>query len=407
MSTTPASTDRNAFPGLVELDALRLTVIVDNEVDFMSSVPRELGWTPHAQKLFTDCRNLDKERSHPASDQCHGDDHSSTQGTGVTTINFDFNNVCCGAHGLSILLTGIKDGKEHRVLFDTGPDSAIFLENAKRLEIEFEKIDVIVLSHWHVDHSGGMLAAVEQCQQARLRQQEKQEHSISPVEIDLHPDRPDERGICLTRPSPSGTPPDSLQYVAWGKDPSFPDLKSAGGKVSLNAKAHTICDNYFGISGEIPRRTSYETGVPNHVRWSDASKSWSSEEEIMDERYLVARVRNKGLIVLTGCSHAGVINVCQDVFQAFGIGKKHQSEEGEKNPADNVYFVVGGFHLAGGSMETRIQETVRDMKEINPSFMAPGHCSGWRAKCALENEMTGKVVSLGVGVDFYITHSSH
>lgn len=66
----------------------------------------------------------------------------------------------------------------------------------------------------------------------------------------------------------------------------------------------------------------------------------------MDERYLVARVRSKGLVVLTGCSHAGVINVCQDVKRAFGAGDKKD---------DNIFFVVGGFHLAGGSMETRIQ----------------------------------------------------
>lgn len=113
----------------------------------------------------------------------------------------------------------------------------------------------------------------------------------------------------------------------------------------MNAKPHTICENYFGVSGTIPRRTSYETGIPNHVRWSDASKSWSSEPEIMDERYLVARVCGKGLVVLTGCSHAGVINVCQDVQRAFG----------PDNGGDKIFFVAGGFHLAGASMETRIQ----------------------------------------------------
>ncbi|KAF9123527.1 hypothetical protein BGW39_008898 [Mortierella sp. 14UC] len=387
----------NLFPDLIELDALRLTVIVDNEVDFMTSVPRDLGLTTQAQSLFKDRRHLDKDRTTAPSGHSHDHStHATAEGEkhGMTTVDFDFSDVCCGAHGLSILLTGVKDNKEHKVLFDTGPHSAIFLENAKRLEIEFEKIEVIVLSHWHIDHSGGMLAAVERCQKARLQQQQQQESS--PVVLDLHPDRPDERGICLTRPSPTGAttaieqPP--IEYVAWGKDPSFQALESAGGKVSISAKAHTICENYFGVSGEIPRKTTYETGIPNHVRWSSTTKTWSSETEIMDERYLVARVRNKGLVVLTGCSHAGVINVCQDVQQAFR-GK------------ENIFFVVGGFHLAGGSMETRIQETVKDMRAINPAYMAPGHCSGWRAKSALENAMTGQVVSLGVGSDFFITHS--
>lgn len=120
-------------------------------------------------------------------------------------------------------------------------------------------------------------------------------------------------------------------------------------KVSKNANAHTICDSFFGVSGTIPRRTTYETGLPNHVRWSESTKTWSAEQEIMDERYLVARVRSKGLVVLTGCSHAGVINVCQDVKRAFGT-------DNEKD--DHIFFVVGGFHLAGGSMETRIEGKV-------------------------------------------------
>ncbi|KAF8926652.1 hypothetical protein BGZ47_002594 [Haplosporangium gracile] len=395
--------NKNQFPDLVELDALRLTVIVDNEVDFMTSVPRDLGHTTQAQSLFKDHRHLDKDRTTIPSAHDHSHSHANaTEGDKngaskreMTTVDFNFADVCCGAHGLSILLTGVKDNKEHKVLFDTGPHSAIFLENAKRLEIEFEKIEVIVLSHWHIDHSGGMLAAVERCQQARRQQQ--QQESASSVVLDLHPDRPDERGICLTRPSHSGSTAHEqpMDYVAWGKDPSFSALESAGGQVLKNAEAHTICESYFGISGTIPRRTTYETGLPNHVRWSDASKSWTSEQEIMDERYLVARVRSKGLVVLTGCSHAGVINVCQDVKRAFGAGDDKDN---------NIFFVVGGFHLAGGSMENRIEETVKDMKEINPSYMAPGHCSGWRAKSALENAMTGKVVSLGVGSDFHITH---
>ncbi|KAG0359011.1 hypothetical protein BGX24_005865, partial [Mortierella sp. AD032] len=264
----------NLFPDLIELDALRLTVIVDNEVDNMTSVPKDLGQTTIQQKLFKDRRNLDKERSTAPYGNCHShatkEGEAAAAGGGVTTVNFDFNDVCCGAHGLSILLTGIKDNKEHKVLFDTGPTSAIFLENAKRLEIEFEKIEVIVLSHWHMDHSGGMLAAVEHCQKARLQQQQQQQQESSVV-IDLHPDRPDERGTCLTKPSPAGAttleqPP--IEYVAWGKEPAFKDLESAGGK----------------------------TGVPNHVRWSDATKTWSPEPEIMDERYVVARVKSKGLV---------------------------------------------------------------------------------------------------------------
>ena len=87
----------------------------------------------------------------------------------------------------------------------------------------------------------------------------------------------------------------------------------------------------------------------------------------MDERYLVARVRSRGLVVLTGCSHAGVINVCQDVKHAFANGGDGDAAaveevvvENETSQAkkDDIFFVVGGFHLAGPSMETRIEGSV-------------------------------------------------
>ncbi|KAI1292710.1 hypothetical protein EDD11_008600 [Mortierella claussenii] len=379
LTSTPAGagavqpqTEANTFPDLVELDALRLTVIVDNELDFMSSVPKELGLTTQAHKLFTDKHNIDKDKSTTGKDE----DHS--QGA-VRTIAFDFNDVCCGAHGLSILLTGIKGNVEHRVLFDTGPHSAIFLENAKRLDIEFENIEVVVLSHWHIDHSGGMLAAVEKIHEAKEKHRQHG-HSTG-------------TGDAAVSSKPS-------QYVAWGADPSVEGLEKAGGQVRLNGKAHTICDGFFGISGEIPRRTTYETGIPNHVRWSEADKAWQSEPEIMDERYLVALVKDKGVVVLTGCSHAGVINVCQDVKRAFG-----SNNDNDNITATNkeIFFIIGGFHLAGNTVEARIEETVSDMLVLNPSYMAPGHCSGWRAKAALEKAMPGKVVTLGVGSDFYIT----
>ncbi|KAG0311989.1 hypothetical protein BGZ99_009791 [Dissophora globulifera] len=383
----------NTFPDLVELDALRLTVIVDNEVDFMTSVPKALGLTTQAQRLFTDKRNLDKEKSKGLTAEQAGSEARDTDSKdgAIRTIAFDFGDVCCGAHGLSILVTGIKGDIEHRMLFDTGPQPANFLENAKRLEIEFEKIEVIVLSHWHVDHSGGMMAAVDKIREAR--------HGLSPVVVDLHPDRPDQRGVCLTKPGDG--PPELAEYVAWGKDPSFEGLEKAGAKVAKNVLAHTICEGFFGVSGVIPRRTSYETGIPNHARWSDDNKTWSLEPEIMDERYVVARVKSKGIVVLTGCSHAGVTNVCQDAKMAFQQPQLHQYPDRQENN-NELFFVVGGFHLAGGSVETRIKETVRDMQEINPLFMAPGHCSGWRAKAALEQAMPGRVISLGVGSDFFI-----
>jgi len=110
-NTSATNINENLFPDLVELDSLRLTVIVDNEVDIMTSVPRELGQTTQAQYLFKDPRHLDKDRSTAPVDHGHGG-HSHGGETdeskrGKTTTNFNFNDLCCGAHGLSVLLVGV------------------------------------------------------------------------------------------------------------------------------------------------------------------------------------------------------------------------------------------------------------------------------------------------------------
>jgi 7,8-dihydropterin-6-yl-methyl-4-(beta-D-ribofuranosyl)aminobenzene 5'-phosphate synthase len=91
---------------------------------------------------------------------------------------------------------------------------------------------------------------------------------------------------------------------------------------------------------------------------------------IMDERYVAANVRGRGVTVDSACSHAGVVNACLDA-------KRHFSDH-------RIDTVLGGYHLAGTMMEQRIASTVRDLESrIGPRIVAPGHCTGWRAKAAL------------------------
>ncbi len=92
----------------------------------------------------------------------------------------------------------------------------------------------------------------------------------------------------------------------------------------------------------------------------------------MDERYLAARVPGRGTTILSACSHAGVVNACLGAQREF-----------DRTQVDTV---LGGYHLAGKAMEARIPETVRDLEtRIKPRLVAPGHCTGWRAKAALSN----------------------
>ena len=94
----------------------------------------------------------------------------------------------------------------------------------------------------------------------------------------------------------------------------------------------------------------------------------------------------KGLVVFTGCSHAGVVNVVKHaLFLA-----------GNTTP---LYAVIGGYHLVGPN-EANIHDTVQDLKALDPQILMPGHCSGWRAKNEIERAMPGRMAPSTVGTKY-------
>ena len=150
-------------------------------------------------------------------------------------------------------------------------------------------------------------------------------------------------------------------------EPTIQELERAGGHIVFHDQPHTVAGLFTG-SGQIERITEYETGLAGHYTW--CGDVGEADPLIMDERFLAAEVRGRGVTVLSACSHAGVVNAC--------LGAKTLYPD---TPTD---VVLGGYHLAGGLMEDRIPATVRDLVElINPRIVAPGHCTGWRAKVAL------------------------
>src|SRR5262249_53470878 len=186
-------------------------------------------------------------------------------------------------------------------------------ENARRLGVRLASIEAVCLSHWHADHSGGLPGVVAAITRSRL------DEGLPPPIVDLHPDRPDQRGIM----SPAGV------LVLLDPEPTFEAIESAGGRVSKHVEAHVLADFFF-TSGEIERVTSYEAGLVGHHTVHDGHAM--PDPLILDERFLAARVRGRGVSVLSSCSHAGVVNVGLSALTAFG---------GE--PIDGI---LGGYHLA-------------------------------------------------------------
>lgn len=316
-----------------ELDALEVLVVVDNETDTLSSVGDGIPQIPEAVQLAA---RLPAQRVH--------DGHA---------CKVVFDHLCCACHGLSVLLTGRRGNQTQRVLFDVGPYPAVWLDNARHLALDLASIECLFLSHWHFDHSGGFPEVVAAIAAAR-----RAAGLTAPLIVDLHPERPDQRGLLAA----DGT------LILLPVEPSFAAIAAAGGHIVKAADAHLVAGGFFHASGAIPRVTDYETGLAGHH--SFRGDRLEADPLIMDERFLAARVRGRGVSVFSACSHAGIVNACLHAQATF--------------PGAPIDLVLGGYHLAGKVMERRIGETVRDLAgRIRPRLVAPGHCTGWRAKVAL------------------------
>ena len=266
---------------------------------------------------------------------------------------------CCANHGLSLLVTAKERDVVHTIMFDAGPENYTLERNAPRLGVDFSTIDGIVLSHGHWDHAGGLPAAV------RLACAAKGNRSVP---VFVHPEMFRQRAMTLA----------SGAVLPIKAIPNPQELRELGANVLSSTEPQFLFDDFFWISGEIPRVTSYEKGFPGHMRRSKDGSSWEPDPLIMDERFVAVRVRNKGVVVFTACSHAGVVNVLLHARESFSPTR--------------LYALAGGFHLSAAN-EKIIPETVRDLDSFGLTVIAPAHCTGWRATHALVDAFGENVVT--------------
>ncbi len=259
-------------------------------------------------------------------------------------------------HGFSMLVRVFRNGEEHVVLFDTGPDSRDILSNAERMGVDLADVEAIVMSHGHWDHAGGLTSAAKAIGKKDLP-------------IIVHEDMFKTRGMAKA----DGTV---------RKHRAFPPPEQVEPAKYLVAKApHLLADDTVLVTGEIPRQTNFEKGLPEH-RTLTAGK-WVPEPLLRDDRAIVVNVKGKGLVVLSGCGHAGIINTILHAKRLTSI--------------EEVYAVLGGFHLAGKAHEAAIKPTVEALKHLSPKLIAPSHCTGWRAMYAIHEAMPKAFVWNSVG----------
>ena len=140
------------------------------------------------------------------------------------------------------------------------------------------------------------------------------------------------------------------------------------------------------ITGQIPRLTTFENGMP--PMHAEVSGEWQPDPWIHDDQAIVINVREKGLVVLTGCGHAGLINTLQYARRITGVSE--------------IYAVMGGFHLTGRIFEPIIPPTIQALKELSPNVIVPQHCTGWRATHDIAREFPEAFVASSVGTQFIL-----
>ena len=164
--------------------------------------------------------------------------------------------------------------------------------------------------------------------------------------------------------------------------PKFPAKEQLGSAQLINTKQpYLIGDGTILVTGEIPRETSFEKGYLHHRTLIDGI--WQPDPLILDDRAVVFNVKGKGLVVISGCAHAGIINTILYAQRISGI--------------INTYAVMGGFHLAGKEYENRIDQTAKELERISPKLIVPSHCTGWRGMCAIAKALPEAFVWNSVG----------
>ena len=317
---------------LAQADRAEILILVDNVTDNLSSVPAYVE---------TEMPRLWKRGLKLWSGRC----------------------MCCAAHGLACAVTVWRGDTAHTLLFDTGPDDSVLGRNVERLGFDMGGIESIVLSHGHWDHSGAMLLALEMIQLS---------NGGRPVPTYMHP------GMYRSRAMKAAD--GSMRPFA--DVPSQAQLEQAGALVVNAIEPQLILDDLFYVSGEIPRVTAFETGMQGQHRRTLDGQGWEPDPLVIDERFIAVSVKGKGVIVLTACSHAGVVNVMTHARDCFA--------------GETLYGVLGGFHLSGGN-ERIIPETVAELRAFELKTIAAAHCTGWRGVNALANAFGDAVAPAAVG----------
>jgi 7,8-dihydropterin-6-yl-methyl-4-(beta-D-ribofuranosyl)aminobenzene 5'-phosphate synthase len=269
-------------------------------------------------------------------------------------------------HGFSALVRVRRGSRTHTLLFDTGVSPDGLAINVERMGIDVSDVEALVLSHGHFDHCGGLAGL------SRLRGRDG-------LPLTVHP-------LVWTRRRL--VPPGQLGWEL--PTLSRRSLEAEGFAVIERRQPSLLLDGSVLITGEVDRTTEFEHGLPFHEAWR--GQSWEPDPLIIDDQALVVHVRGRGLVVLTGCGHAGAVNIARHALRLTGVERLHA--------------LLGGFHLTGKAFEPVIAPTVDALTAFAPDLVVPAHCTGWKATHRLAATLPEAFVPNAVGTTYTLAASS-
>ena len=295
-----------------------------------------------------------------------------------TVIRYD-EEPLLAEHGFAALID--LDNGQRRILWDAGITDIALLENVRRMEIDPATIDLIALSHGHGDHTAAMTAIIRAM--GRRPQGRKWEKDATMDEI---------LDWVKGRPVPLVAHPAAFRE-RWGSDDegakygpyvvaSRREWEAAGADVILSEGPYHLGPGCW-TTGTVPRLSFEKAGRSANRLYRDGHTF--RRDDLEDDQAIVINVKDKGLVILAGCAHSGIVNTVNYARQISGV--------------DRVWAILGGFHLAPAD-DAEIQRTIDEIKAMEPAMVVPTHCTGFPAISQFARQMPDEFVLGVVGTKY-------
>ena len=263
-------------------------------------------------------------------------------------------------HGVSFFLEGTKGSNTRRILVDVGQNSQALLNNMRLMHISPATIDAIVLTHCHYDHTQGVVSMLK-------------EMGKGDIPVIAHSDI--FRLNFLTDPC--------IEHVGVMQTDSEEEIKKTGASLFLTKDPVMLMPG-ITTTGEVKRQTDFE-GVGIGLKTIENGKV--KDDSMLDDISVIANVKGKGLVIVTGCSHAGIVNIARHAI--------------ELTSCEKIEAIIGGLHLVEAP-DGRIKRTVDALSKLNPAWICAGHCTGFKAQVEFYLVFAERFSPLHTGMQFEI-----